>query len=143
MTSWIRLDPAWRRFPPTVCESIFPDVWESALESVPLVERGDLMSACHPPLTRPDAAIRLATAHTWSVWEGATSFLYRDGSHIASSGQDEFALAFARIENHCFVNGGFCDADDPTGRKCRWGRMTATASAWTATPSVQPRVRSR
>jgi proline iminopeptidase len=36
----------------------------------------------------------------------------QDANHIASSGEDEFALAFARIENHYFVNGGFFDADD-------------------------------
>jgi proline iminopeptidase len=45
------------------------------------------------------------------VWEGATSFLWQDKSHIESSAADEFALAFARIECHYFVNGGFFEYD--------------------------------
>ena len=35
-----------------------------------------------------------------------------DPDYIASTGADEFALAFARIECHYFVHGGFFDADD-------------------------------
>ncbi|MEO7052472.1 MAG: alpha/beta hydrolase, partial [Rhodanobacter sp.] len=55
---------------------------------------------------------RTEAARAWSVWEGATSFLWQDSSHIESSGADEFALAFARIECHYFVNGGFFEHDD-------------------------------
>ena len=51
-------------------------------------------------------------ARAWSIWEGATSFLLQDPTHIASSAEDEFALAFARIENHYFVNRGFFEHDD-------------------------------
>jgi proline iminopeptidase len=94
------------------CDAIFPDAWEEYLKPIPLAERGDLMSAYHRHLTSPDAETRLQAARAWSVWEGATSFLYQDTAHIASSGEDEFALAFARIENHYFVHGGFFDADD-------------------------------
>jgi proline iminopeptidase len=94
------------------CDAIFPDAWEEYLKPIPLAERGDLMSAYHRRLTSPDAETRLQAARAWSVWEGATSFLYQDTAHIASSGEDEFALAFARIENHYFVHGGFFDADD-------------------------------
>jgi proline iminopeptidase len=53
----------------------------------------------------------VAAARAWSVWEGATSYLYQDQGHIASSGEDEFALAFARIECHYFVNAGFFEVD--------------------------------
>ncbi|MBV8156380.1 MAG: alpha/beta hydrolase, partial [Dyella sp.] len=51
-------------------------------------------------------------ARAWSVWEGATSYLWQDTAHIESSGEDEFALAFARIECHYFVHGGFFEHDD-------------------------------
>ena len=94
------------------CDALYPDAWETYLNAIPEAERGDLMSAYHRRLTSPDAATRVAAARAWSVWEGATSFLWQDSSHIASSGEDEFALAFARIECHYFVNGGFFEHDD-------------------------------
>jgi len=71
-----------------------------------------MMGAYYRRLTSDDANVRVAAARAWSVWEGATSYLFQDRTHIASSGQDEFALAFARIECHYFVNGGFLEHDD-------------------------------
>ncbi|RCS31142.1 prolyl aminopeptidase [Rhodanobacter denitrificans] len=94
------------------CDALYPDAWETYLAAIPEVERGDLMSAYHRRLTSADAKTRTAAARAWSVWEGATSFLWQDKSHIESSGEDEFALAFARIECHYFVNGGFFGHDD-------------------------------
>jgi proline iminopeptidase len=70
------------------------------------------MSAYHRRLTGADPEQRIAAARAWSVWEGATSFLWQDSSHIESSAEDEFALAFARIECHYFVHGGFFEHDD-------------------------------
>ncbi|NMW24517.1 prolyl aminopeptidase [Rhodanobacter soli] len=94
------------------CDALYPDAWETYLDAIPEVERGDLMSAYHRRLTSPDARTRTDAARAWSVWEGATSFLWQDKSHIESSAEDEFALAFARIECHYFVNGGFFEHDD-------------------------------
>jgi proline iminopeptidase len=94
------------------CDALYPDAWETYLNAIPGVERGDLMSAYHRRLTSSDSKTRLDAARAWSVWEGATSFLYQDQSYISSSGEDEFALAFARIECHYFVNGGFFEHDD-------------------------------
>jgi proline iminopeptidase len=82
------------------------------LKPIPEVERGDLMGAYHRRLTSADPETRLAAARAWSIWEGATSFLLQDPAHIASSGEDQFALAFARIECHYFVNGGFFAEND-------------------------------
>ncbi|HKE47988.1 MAG TPA: prolyl aminopeptidase [Rhodanobacteraceae bacterium] len=94
------------------CDAIFPDAWEEYLKPIPETERGDLMSAYHRRLTDADPAVQVAAARAWSIWEGATSFLYQDTAHIASSGEDAFALAFARIECHYFVHGGFFERDD-------------------------------
>ena len=94
------------------CDAIFPDAWEGYLAAIPAVERADLMGAYYRRLTSPDAAVRVAAAKAWSVWEGGTSFLRPSAEYIASTGGDEFALAFARIECHYFVHGGFFDADD-------------------------------
>jgi len=94
------------------CDALYPDAWESFLHAIPEAERGDLMSAYHRRLISTDSQVRLNAARAWSVWEGATSYLWQDTSHIESSAEDEFALAFARIECHYFVHGGFFEHDD-------------------------------
>lgn len=94
------------------CDALYPDAWESFLHAIPEAERGDLMSAYHRRLISTDPQVRVNAARAWSVWEGATSYLWQDTSHIESSAEDEFALAFARIECHYFVHGGFFEHDD-------------------------------
>ncbi len=91
---------------------LFPDAWEKYLAAIPEVERHDLISAYHRRLTSPDEATRLAAARAWSVWEGSTSFLHQDADFIDSHDDAHFALAFARIECHYFVNGGFFEVED-------------------------------
>ena len=91
---------------------LFPDVWEHYIAAIPPVERHDMMSAYHRRLTSDDQATRLAAARAWSVWEGATSFLRMDPDFISGHEDAAFALAFARIENHYFVNGGFFEVED-------------------------------
>jgi proline iminopeptidase len=94
------------------CDAIYPDAWEAYVGHIPPGERADLIGAYYRRLTSPDHAVRLAAAKVWSTWEGATSYLYQNPDYIASTGADEFALAFARIECHYFVNGGFFERDD-------------------------------
>jgi proline iminopeptidase len=94
------------------CDALYPDAWETYLKAIPAVEHGDLMSAYYRRLTSSDPIERVEAARAWSVWEGATSYLWQDEGHIQSSGEDEFALAFARIECHYFVHGGFFEYDD-------------------------------
>ena len=91
---------------------LFPEAWEHYLSAIPVVERHDLISAFHRRLTSDDEATRLSAAQAWSVWEGATSFLHVDEDFTKSHEDPHFALAFARIENHYFVNGGFFEVDD-------------------------------
>ncbi|MEC7724222.1 MAG: prolyl aminopeptidase [Planctomycetota bacterium] len=92
--------------------NIFPDAWEKYLAPIPEVERGDLMSAYYRRLTSDDEQTRVEAARAWSIWEGTTSLLYRDEKKIAETGADDFAVAFARIECHYFVNGGFFETED-------------------------------
>jgi len=94
------------------CDSIYPDAWEPYIEHIPAGERGDLIGAYYRRLTSADAAVRLAAAKAWSTWEGGTSYLLQNPDYIASTGADEFALQFARIECHYFVHGGFFECDD-------------------------------
>ena len=86
---------------------IFPDAWEHYLSPIPDNERGDLIAAYYKQLTSEDAETRLKAARAWSIWEGSTSKLLPNPELIAKTGEDEFAAAFARIECHYFVNGGF------------------------------------
>ena len=90
---------------------IFPDAWEPYLAHIPEAERGDLVGAYHRRLTSEDSAIRLAAAKIWSGWEGATSKLLPDADFTGHYEEDEFALAFARIEAHYFANRGFFEVD--------------------------------
>ena len=91
---------------------LFPEAWEHYLKAIPVTERHDLISAFHRRLTSDDEPTRLAAAKAWSVWEGATSFLHIDEDFANSHEDPKFALAFARIENHYFVNSGFFEVDD-------------------------------
>ena len=91
---------------------LFPDAWQQYLGGIPAVEHGDLISAYHRRLTHEDPAVRLAAARRWSVWEAATSFLRQDPDFMSGHEEEAFALAFARIEAHYFVNGGFFEHDD-------------------------------
>ncbi len=92
--------------------AVFPDLWEEYLAPIPEAERGDLLHAYHRRLTSDDAAVRQEAARAWSVWEGKTSTLFSDPALIARTAGDTFALAFARIENHYFVNDCFFSRDN-------------------------------
>ena len=91
---------------------LFPDAWAHYLAAIPSEERGDMIAAYHRRLTSSDEAVQLAAAKAWSIWEGGTSYLRIPEDYVTSHGDPRFALAFAGIENHYFVNKGFFDADD-------------------------------
>ncbi|WP_067137873.1 prolyl aminopeptidase [Microtetraspora malaysiensis] len=86
---------------------VYPDQWESYVAPIPEDERGDLIAAFARRLNDPDPAVRIPAARAWSVWEGSTITLRRDPSIVAKHADDDYAVAFARIECHYFVNGGF------------------------------------
>ena len=54
-----------------------------------------------------DQEKKLQAAVAWSKWEAATSSLLINKSRVDEFQDPEFALAFAMIENHYFVNNGF------------------------------------
>lgn len=91
---------------------VLPDIWAGYLAPIPQSERGDLISAYYKRLTGSDEAEKLACAKAWATWEGSTLTLLPDPERAAKFGADTFALAFARIECHFFVNKGFLDRDD-------------------------------
>ncbi len=91
---------------------IYPDAWESYLTAIPPGERGDLIQAYHRRLISDDPDVRAKAARAWSIWEASTSKLLPDDSLKEMFAVDDFAEAFARIECHYFVNGGFLDHPD-------------------------------
>ncbi|MEO0880275.1 MAG: prolyl aminopeptidase [Pseudomonadota bacterium] len=91
---------------------IYPDAWQDYLKPIPEHERGDMMGAYYKRLTAADRATRVEAARAWSIWEGGTVSLTPSRERVTSFSSEAFAVAFARIECHYFVNGGFFDRDD-------------------------------
>jgi len=88
---------------------MFPDKWEGFQAPIPQVERGDMIAAYRKRLTGDDPAAQIEAAKAWSLWEGATITLLPSPQISAVHGDDHFALAFARIENHYFVHDGWLE----------------------------------
>ncbi|MBA70661.1 MAG: prolyl aminopeptidase [Rhizobiales bacterium] len=88
---------------------MFPDKWEDFVAPIPEAERGDMMAAYRKRLVGDDEAERLRCALAWSKWEGETNTLMPEPQTSDHFNEDGFALAFARIENHYFVHGGWLE----------------------------------
>jgi len=86
---------------------IFPEAWSGFLEIIDEDKRDNLMSAYHKIFTSDDKQKRLNAAIAWSRWEAATSSLSYKPSLVEEFSDPEFALAFALIENHYFINKGW------------------------------------
>ena len=91
---------------------IFPDAWEGYLAPIPEAERADLVAAYYKRLTSDDPETRQTAAKAWSIWEASTSKLIPDTDLMERFGEGSFADAFARIECHYFINGGFFNQPD-------------------------------
>ncbi|TFB51760.1 prolyl aminopeptidase [Cryobacterium tagatosivorans] len=87
--------------------AIYPDLWEDFLAPVPVDERGHLIEAYGRLLNDPDQAVRERAGIAWSKWESSTITLLQQPETIAHFTEPAFAVAFARIENHYFQNGGW------------------------------------
>ena len=87
--------------------ALYPELYAEFVGLLTQAERSEVMTAYYRRLTSDDAAVRSEAARSWSKWEGATSFLRLDPGYIAKFDDAEVADAFARIECHYFVNGGF------------------------------------
>ena len=68
-----------------------------------------LIQAYSRLLNDPDPAIHGPAAVAWSVWEASTITLLPTPNVVSIFSDPHYALAFARIENHYFVNRGFFD----------------------------------
>lgn len=90
---------------------IFPDAWSHYKNAIPENERHDYVTSYYKRLTSDDPKVKYPAAKAWSVWEGSTSKLYTDPAFIERFDGDDFAISFARIECHYFINKGFFKED--------------------------------
>jgi proline iminopeptidase len=92
---------------------LFPEAFAAYVAPIPVEERGDLIATYHKRLTGDDEEEKLKCARAWTIWEMTTSRLYVDPANISRATEDDkFCIAFARIENHYFVNKAFVENDE-------------------------------
>ncbi|XP_004250732.2 proline iminopeptidase [Solanum lycopersicum] len=91
--------------------AIYPDVWEPFRELIPEEERNCFVKAYHKRLNSDTLETQYAAARAWTKWEMMTSHLLPNEENIKKGDDDDFSLAFARIENHYFINKGFFSSD--------------------------------
>ena len=87
----------------------WPETWERFVSPIPKEERDDLIAAYHRRLFCGDVSAEMRYGRSWSAWENALASIHSSGTSGESPG--EYARAFARLENHYFVNGGFLEED--------------------------------
>jgi proline iminopeptidase len=109
------------------CSWLFPDAWEAFIAPIPPEERHDLVSAYYRRLTGSDREEALACARAWSQWEGTTLSLLPNPARVEEFGREAYAVAFASIECHYFINRGFFRYD---------GQLLAEASRIAGIPGV-------
>ena len=91
---------------------IYPEAWEGFLEEIPEEERYNLIEAYRKIFYGVNKKKKLSAARAWSKWEASSSFINHNPNAVKDSINAEFALAFALIENHYFVNKGFLDNEN-------------------------------
>lgn len=89
--------------------AFWPDLWRTFSTMIPEDERGDLIAAYHRRLFSGDFATEARFARVWAGWENALASIEHDG-HAGDSPPD-YARAFARLENHYFINRAFLERD--------------------------------
>ena len=108
-----RWELAWFYQNPGGAAALYPDLWEAFVAPIPASERHDMIRAYYRRLTSTERKVLTQAAKAWSVWEGATSHLRQNLDYVAKFSADaRYAAAFARIECHYFINGGFLRQDD-------------------------------
>jgi len=87
----------------------WPEIWTKFLSLIPENERDDIIGAYNKRLFSGNIAEEIRFGRAWSAWENALASIYSNGRSGESPG--EYARAFARLENHYFINDGFLESD--------------------------------
>jgi len=89
--------------------AFYPDLWARVEGAVPEGERGDLIAAYHRRLFSGNLMEEARFGRVWANWENALASVHHDG--FGGESPADYARAFARLENHYFLNGGFLEED--------------------------------
>ncbi|WP_415184596.1 prolyl aminopeptidase [Phaeovulum sp.] len=89
--------------------AFFPDLWANFCRPIPEAERGDLIGAYHRRLFSGNWASEAQHARLWAQWENALASVDHDGP--PGEAPADYARAFARLENHYFVNNAWLEED--------------------------------
>ncbi|MDQ2090388.1 prolyl aminopeptidase [Marimonas arenosa] len=87
----------------------WPELWERFQGIIPEREHGDLIAAYNKRLFSGDQAEEMAFAKAWARWENALASVRSNGESGVTDGT--YARAFARLENHYFINNIFLERD--------------------------------
>ena len=91
---------------------VYPEAWQGFLNEISEEKRSDLIEAYREIFNGDDEEKKLSAAKAWSKWEASTSYINHNPEAVKDSVNSNFALAFALIENHYFVNKGFLDYEE-------------------------------
>ena len=91
---------------------MYPEAWQGFLKEIPENEWDDLIESYRKIFYGDDEEKKLSAAKAWSKWEASCSFINYNPNAVKESINAEFALAFALIENHYFINKGFLDYEN-------------------------------
>jgi proline iminopeptidase len=89
--------------------AFYPDLWAKFAAQIPLADRHDLITAYHKQLFSGVVMDEIKAARVWANWENALASVTSDG--MMGESPADYARAFARLENHYFVNAGFLPHD--------------------------------
>lgn len=87
----------------------WPEPWARFTSLLSEDELSDTIRAYNKRLFSGDRATEILYARAWSAWENALASIHTNGATGESPG--EYARAFARLENHYFINGAFLEKD--------------------------------
>jgi proline iminopeptidase len=87
----------------------WPETWARFVSLIPENERDDMITAYNKRLFCGDLEQEIRYGRAWSAWENALASVHSNGMTGESPGN--YARAFARLENHYFINNGFLKFD--------------------------------
>lgn len=87
----------------------FPTLWENFVRMIPPEEHGDMIAAYHKRLFGRDKSVQVDFARAWAGWENALASIDNPGTPVRTPA--DYALAFAKLENHYFAHGCFFERD--------------------------------
>jgi len=87
----------------------WPETWAKFVALIPESERTDMIAAYHKRLFSGNLAEEIRYGRAWSGWENALASIHSSG--VSGESPGEYARAFARLENHYFMNKAFLEFD--------------------------------